>query len=147
VGVAAGFSPLSLGTETSGFLTTPGNRAALYAMKLTPASVSMEGVWQVAALFDTAGGTAESVRDLAVLSDVLLQQMDPARPSLVDAMREDWEGLSVGFVDIELWRLPAEVRGGYNEHTVSITHIFLRVEYMSTTRLLTANRLVTTRTR
>jgi amidase len=149
VGVAAGFSPLSLGTETSGSLTTPASRAALYALKLTPGSVSMEGAWQVAASFDTAGGMAKSVLDLALLSDVLLQQMNPARPSLVGVMREDWEGMAVGFVDIELWRLPADVRGdvpGYNEQTVSITHILLRVEYMSTTRLLTASRLATTRT-
>lgn len=45
MGVAAGFSPLSLGTETSGSLATPSSRAGLYALKLTPGSVSIEGVW------------------------------------------------------------------------------------------------------
>ncbi|KAF2682905.1 hypothetical protein K458DRAFT_453191 [Lentithecium fluviatile CBS 122367] len=44
MGVAAGFSPLSLGTETSGSLTSPASRAALYALKLTPGSVSIKGV-------------------------------------------------------------------------------------------------------
>jgi amidase len=61
--------------------------------------------------------------------------------------------MSMGFVDNELWRLPAEVRGdvpGYDEQSVSIspnlsTHILLRVEYMFTTRLLTPNRPMTTR--
>jgi amidase len=124
MGVAAGFTPLSLGTETSGSLTSPASRAALYALKLTPGTVSMEGAWQVAASFDTAGGMAKSAMDLAMLSDVLLQQANPTRPSLVDAMQESWEGFSVGFVDIELWRLPPEARGdvpGYNEQSVSIS--------------------------
>jgi amidase len=96
----------------------------------------MEGAWQVAASFDTAGGMAKTVLDSSLLSDVLLQQINPARPSLVGAMREDWEEISVGFVDIELWRLPAEVRGDvprYNEQTVSTspnpsTHLLLHVE-------------------
>ncbi|KAF2657867.1 amidase signature enzyme [Lophiostoma macrostomum CBS 122681] len=121
VGVAAGFSPLSLGTETSGSLTTPASRAALYALKLTTGSVSMEGVWQVAASFDTAGGMAKSVLDLALLSDVLLRQTSPGRKSLVNAMQKDWNGISVGFVDINLWRLPPEVRDpvpGYDEQCV-----------------------------
>ncbi|KAF2441737.1 amidase signature enzyme [Karstenula rhodostoma CBS 690.94] len=85
VGVAAGFAPLSLGTETSGSLTTPASRAALYALKLTPGAVSMEGA-----------------------------------PSLVKAIQQTWDGISVGFVDIELWRLPPEARGdvpGYNEQS------------------------------
>ncbi|OAG19567.1 amidase signature enzyme [Alternaria alternata] len=122
MGVAAGFSPISLGTETSGSLTSPASRAALYALKLTPGAVSMEGVWQVAASFDTAGGMAKSPLDLAVLSDILLQQTNPDRPSLVEAIQNGSDGISVGFVDIELWRLPPEARGdvpGYNEQSAN----------------------------
>jgi amidase len=83
----------------------------------------MQGVWQVAASFDTAGGMARSVRDLALLSDALLRQKDPGRASLVEAMQEGWEGMNVGFVDIESWRLPSEVREyveGYEEQSVSV---------------------------
>jgi amidase len=122
VGVAAGFSPLSLGTETSGSLTTPASRAALYALKLTPGAVSMEGAWQVAASFDAASGMAKSAMDIALLSDVLLQQDNPTRPSLVTAVQKAWEYLSVGFVNIEEWRVPPGVRDevpGYNEQSVS----------------------------
>ncbi|KAF2105614.1 amidase signature domain-containing protein [Lophiotrema nucula] len=120
MGVAAGFSPISLGTETSGSLTSPASRAALYALKLTNGSVNMEGAWQVAASFDTAGGMAKSALDLALLSNVLLRQKEPNRLSLVEALQEGWEGISVGFVDIELWRLPLDARGhvpGYNEQS------------------------------
>lgn len=93
MGVAARFSLISLGTETSGSLTSPASRAALYALKLTPGTVSMEGVWQVAASFDTAGGMAKSPLDLALLSNVFLQQTDVDRPSLVEAMQNNWTGL------------------------------------------------------
>lgn len=128
MGVAAEFSPISIGTETSGSLTSSASRAALYALKLTPGSVSMSGTWQVAASFDTTGGMAKTVVDLAHLSDTLLQQRHPAKESLVNAMQQDWEGISVGFVDIELWRLPPEARDdvpGYNERTVRLLRCLL----------------------
>lgn len=82
--------------------------------------MSMEGAWQVAASFDSAGGMAKSTLDLAMLSDVLLQKADPKRSSLVDAIQDTWHGLSAGFVGIELWRLPPEARGevlGYKEQS------------------------------
>jgi amidase len=88
----------------------------------------MEGVWQVAASFDTAGGMAKSVLDLALLSDVLLRQSDPTRASLVDAMQKDWSGISVGFVDIGLWRLPPEARDpdpSYDEQSVSFNSLLV----------------------
>jgi hypothetical protein len=81
----------------------------------------MEGAWQVAASFDAAGGMAKSPLDLAMLSDVLLQSRDSSRPSLAHAVQETWNGISVGFVDIEVWCLPVEVHGdvpGYKEQTV-----------------------------
>lgn len=134
MGVAAGFCSLSLGTETSGSLTSPASRAALYAFKLTPGSVSMQGVWQVAASFDTAGGMAKTTLDLALFSDVLLQQANPSRTSLVRAMQENWDVISVGFVDIELWRLPSEARGdvsGYNEQSVWSSLLILNLRRCS----------------
>jgi amidase len=88
----------------------------------------MEGVWQVAASFDTAGGMAKSVLDLALLSDVLLRQSDPTRASLVDAMQKDWSGISVGFVDIGLWLLPPEARDpdpSYDEQSVSFNSLLV----------------------
>lgn len=123
VGVAARFSPISLGTETSGSLTSPASRAALYALKLTPGSTSMEGVWKVARSYDTAGAMTKAVLDLARVSDVLLQTAgDTRRISLAENMRKTWEGLSVGFVDIKKWRLPLEVKDplpGYDRQSVA----------------------------
>lgn len=85
----------------------------------------MEGVWQVAASFDSVGGMAKSTMDLALPSDVLLQQSNPSRPSLVKAIQKDWKGFTVGFVDIDLWRLPPEARDyvpGYNKQSVRPLH-------------------------
>ncbi|ESZ98762.1 hypothetical protein SBOR_0868 [Sclerotinia borealis F-4128] len=122
VGVAAGFCPISLGTETSGSLTSPASRAALQALKLTPGSVSMEGVWEVASTYDTAGAMAKSVLDLALVSDMLLRTTRGgcSKVSLTKSIRSKWQGLSVGFVDIEKWRLPLEARDpdpGYDEQS------------------------------
>lgn len=119
--VAAGSSPISLGTETSGSLTSPASRVVLYALKLTSGAVSMEGVWHVARSLNTVDGMAKSPLDLALLSDVLLRQTYPDRSSLVEAMQSNWDEISVRFVDIELWRLPPKVREdvtGYNEQSV-----------------------------
>ena len=41
--VAAGFAPLSVGTECCGSLVTPANRAGLYALKCGLDQVDMEG--------------------------------------------------------------------------------------------------------
>ncbi|KAL5328043.1 hypothetical protein ACEPPN_005750 [Leptodophora sp. 'Broadleaf-Isolate-01'] len=120
VGVAAGFSPVSLGTETSGSLTSPASRAALYALKLTPGSVSMEGVWEVARPYDTAGAMAKNVIDLVHVSDILRRTMDDCKPSLTENIQNTWQGLSVGFVDIEKWRLPLDTKDplpGYDEQS------------------------------
>lgn len=102
----------------------------LYALKLTPGAVSMEGVWQVAKSFDLVGVMAKSVLDLALLSDVLLRQRNSDRASLVKAVQDSWDGISVGFVDIEEWRLPPEVRGDvlrYNEQSVNTLDVARRV--------------------
>ncbi|KAH9209837.1 amidase signature domain-containing protein [Leptodontidium sp. 2 PMI_412] len=120
VGVAAGFSPVSLGTETSGSLTSPASRVALYALKFTPGSVSMEGVWEVARSYDTAGAMAKNVIDLVHVSDILRQTMDDCKPSLTENIQNTWQGLSVGFVDIEKWRLLLDTKDplpGYDEQS------------------------------
>lgn len=88
----------------------------------------MEGVWQISASYDTAGAMTKTVLDLAHVSDILLKTTEKRvtgqSESLVDYIRNNWQGMSVGFVDIERWRLPLEVRdpvSGYIEQTVSFS--------------------------
>lgn len=81
----------------------------------------MEGVWQVARSFDTAGAMAKSVLDLAQISDILLHRVTGMKSTLTDAIKKEWQGISVGFVDIEKWRLPPNAQHyskEYNEQTV-----------------------------
>ncbi|KAI8685508.1 hypothetical protein NCS55_00223300 [Fusarium keratoplasticum] len=106
VGVASGFAQISVGTETSGSMVSPAAVAALYALKLTPGSIPMTGVMELTACFDTLGAFGKSALDVALACDALLaSHSGTSLASSVSSMR--LEDVSVGFVDIEKWRLPA----------------------------------------
>ena len=55
VAVAAGFSPLAMGTETIGSIVTPSVRAALYALKPTHGLQEAAGMYRMTDLFDVPG--------------------------------------------------------------------------------------------
>ena len=99
VAVAAGFAPLSLGTEAVGSLITPANRAALYGLKLPPGVSPNDGVFGISNTFDGVGGMAKSPADLAMLIALLMGQ--PEKQMSAENI------LSVGFVDPRKWKLPA----------------------------------------
>jgi len=107
--VAAGFSVVYLGQETDGSLIAPASRAALFALKPTIGSVTMDNVIPVSSTFDTVGGMARSVRDLATLTEIVLDP--PARAKIpedgyLSYLTANWEGLRLGFLDPEIWKLP-----------------------------------------
>ncbi|WAO85009.1 Hypothetical protein NCS54_00224200 [Fusarium falciforme] len=122
VGVASGFAPISVGTKTSGSLVSPAAVAALYALKLTPGSIPMTGVMELTACFDTLGAFGKSALDVALACDALLaSHSGTSLASSVASMR--LEDVSVGFVDIEKWRLPAGTQVDdpkYFEQTIRI---------------------------
>ncbi|RFU73057.1 amidase [Trichoderma arundinaceum] len=99
VAVAAGFAPLSIGSETTGSIMVPASRAALYAIKPTFGDVEMRGIFSLSELYDVAGPLAKSPRDLVPLAELLLGR------KLTSAGQKNWEGLSVGFVDPRIWNL------------------------------------------
>ncbi|UPK98419.1 hypothetical protein LCI18_009354 [Fusarium solani-melongenae] len=103
--VAAGYSPISIGGESDGSLTTPASRAALYALKCTPQTISTDGIFQVVPTFETVGGMAKSVRDLADITNVILQAAKEPR-SIDVQFRSDWQGICLGFVDPPKFKLP-----------------------------------------
>ena len=100
--MAAGFAPVSIGTETDGSLVQPATRAALYGMKATPGSVNTAGIQPISPAFDSVGGLAKTPEDLANIMGILLGRTDD--PSV---LKGSWKGLRVGFVDPSLWQ-PAE---------------------------------------
>ncbi|MCJ1313133.1 hypothetical protein MMC25_006810 [Agyrium rufum] len=72
IGVSAGFAPAAIGTETSGSLIFPADRAALYTIKPTPGLIPQAGIVPVSYSFDTAGPMAKFSRNVALLLDVLV---------------------------------------------------------------------------
>ncbi|PYI34980.1 amidase [Aspergillus indologenus CBS 114.80] len=95
VGVAAGFAPLALGTETSGSVCMPANRAGLYSITATQGSVSLEGVFSLSKGFDKLGAMARCPEDLALMTTALT--------GVHYEQSGGWEDVSVGFVDPLVW--------------------------------------------
>lgn len=109
VGVSAGYSPLSLGTETDGSLVQPAGRAALYALKPTVGSTNTSGVWTLSTRFDSVGAMAKSVSDLALVTEMLHTKDVRAKlpPSgYTSYLTKSFKGMKVGFVDPTIWHLP-----------------------------------------
>ncbi|KAI1192490.1 putative glutamyl-tRNA amidotransferase subunit A [Nemania serpens] len=102
VAVSAGFSPISIGTETDGSLICPAGRASLYTIKPTIGLVPQDGIVPASLLFDTAGPMAKSVYDLAVLLDAISKPESP----FISHLNGSWEELSVATLDPYLWKFP-----------------------------------------
>jgi amidase len=108
-GVAAGLTPLAVGTETDGSILCPAAACGVVGLKPTVGLVSRTGIIPVAFSQDTAGPMARSVADVAQLLDVLASEErdpdDPAmasRPDRIDsfatALSTDLRGLRIGVV-------------------------------------------------
>jgi amidase len=77
--VAAGFSPLAVGTETDGSIVCPASACGIVGIKPTVGLVSRTGIVPVSLVQDTAGPMARCVADAAALLTVL------AAPDPLDA--------------------------------------------------------------
>ena len=84
VAVAAGFAAAAIGTETSGSLLSPATQNGLVTVKPTVGLVSRAGTLPIAHSQDTAGPLTRTVRDAAILLNVLAQAdpLDPATEHL-----------------------------------------------------------------
>ncbi|HEV2451869.1 MAG TPA: amidase [Streptosporangiaceae bacterium] len=80
VGVAAGLTPLAVGTETDGSIVCPSSACGIVGIKPTVGLVSRSGIVPVSLEQDTAGPMALSVADAAALLTVLAFP-DPADPA------------------------------------------------------------------
>ena len=105
VAVAAGLCAASIGTETSGSLLHPASRNGLVTVKPTVGLISRAGIVPIAHSQDTAGPMTRSVRDAALLLNVLAAKdpRDPAterqhRPAdyTADLAREAMKGVRIG---------------------------------------------------
>jgi len=80
VAVAAGLCAAAIGTETSGSLLSPATQNGLVTVKPTVGLVSRAGVIPISHSQDTAGPLTRTVRDSAILLNVLAAR-DPLDPA------------------------------------------------------------------
>ncbi|KAI1119751.1 amidase signature domain-containing protein [Nemania abortiva] len=99
-GVAAGFAPLSLGTETDGSIIQPAGRNSVYGLKVTVGAVSTSGTSPYSPFTDSLGPIARSVPDLASLLGILMKK------DFSTSLTGTWKGQTVAFVDPYLWEAP-----------------------------------------
>jgi amidase len=71
VAVAAGFAAAAIGTETSGSLLSPASQNGVVTVKPTVGLISRSGIVPIAHSQDTAGPMTRTVRDAALLLNVL----------------------------------------------------------------------------
>ena len=71
VAVAAGFSPLTLGSETQGSISCPASFTAVYALKPSTGLLSRRGILPSSTTFDAPGMFGKSALDLASLLTVV----------------------------------------------------------------------------
>ena len=86
VAVAAGLAAAAIGTETSGSLLSPANQNGVVTVKPTVGLISRAGIVPIAHSQDTAGPLARTVRDAAILLNVLAAQ-DPGDEATRDLRR------------------------------------------------------------
>jgi len=84
VAVAAGLAAAAIGTETSGSLLSPATQNGVVTVKPTVGLISRAGIIPIAHSQDTAGPLTRTVRDAAILLDVLAaaDPLDPATEAL-----------------------------------------------------------------
>lgn len=82
--VAAGFAPLTVGTETSGSIVCPASLNGVVGLKPTVGLLSRSGIIAVTHKLDTPGPMARTVRDAALLLNAMAgnDKTDPAQPPL-----------------------------------------------------------------
>ena len=88
VAVAAGLCAAAIGTETSGSLLSPATQNGLVTVKPTVGLVSRSGILPISHSQDTAGPLTRTVRDSAIVLNVLAAR-DPDDPATHSLQRPD----------------------------------------------------------
>ncbi|KAH6869696.1 amidase signature domain-containing protein [Thelonectria olida] len=83
-GVAAGFAPLALGSDTEASIVYPSSRGALYGLRPSTGMTSRAGVVPISSSQDTTGPLGKSTWDVAV-SLSIMAGLDPDDPYTMPA--------------------------------------------------------------
>jgi len=113
VGVAAGFAPWGIGTDTGGSVRLPASWCGLSGLKTTIGRVSTFGILPLAPSLDTPGPLARTVEDAALLFSVM-QGADPLDPRTLSAPPpcDPMAALRRGVKGLRLARMPVAERAG-----------------------------------
>jgi aspartyl-tRNA(Asn)/glutamyl-tRNA(Gln) amidotransferase subunit A len=112
VAVAARMAPWALGTDTGGSVRQPAAWCGITGLKTTIGRISTHGIHPLSPTLDTPGTMARTVRDVAVLYNVL-QGADPLDPLTGRHATDDpLPTLEDGVRGLKLARLPAPDREG-----------------------------------
>jgi aspartyl-tRNA(Asn)/glutamyl-tRNA(Gln) amidotransferase subunit A len=104
-GLAAGFFPMALGTDTGGSVRHPASCCGLVGLKPTYGLVSRRGVFPLAFTLDHVGPMTRTVRDNALMLEAMIGH-DPLDPGSAAAPYQDYAAalerpvrdLRIGFV-------------------------------------------------
>jgi aspartyl-tRNA(Asn)/glutamyl-tRNA(Gln) amidotransferase subunit A len=106
VSVAAGFTPVAIGTDTGGSVRNPATACGITGMKPTYGAVSRAGAFPLAFSLDHVGVLTRNVQDSAIVLEMLLGA-DPADPSSIDhpspqfraSLEAGVQGLRIGVIE------------------------------------------------
>ncbi len=101
VAVAARMTPLALGTDTGGSVRQPASWCGITGLKTTIGRISTFGILPLAPTLDTPGTMARTVRDAALLYNLLQDRRDDPMPTIDDGVK-----------GLKLARLPIHERTG-----------------------------------
>jgi aspartyl-tRNA(Asn)/glutamyl-tRNA(Gln) amidotransferase subunit A len=101
-GLAMGFFPLALGTDTGGSVRNPASACGIVGLKPTYGLVSRRGVFPLAHTLDHVGPMSRTVADAATLLEVIAGR-DPSDPASVGgAIRAPGADLDRGMRDLRI---------------------------------------------
>ncbi|MBT9134177.1 MAG: Glutamyl-tRNA(Gln) amidotransferase subunit A [Firmicutes bacterium] len=87
-GVAAGFAPLAVGTETSGSILSPAHSCSVVGIKPTVGLISRSGIIPIAHSQDTPGPIARTVADAALMLGAMVGVDDTDPVTMAQKGRE-----------------------------------------------------------
>ncbi|MBJ7308446.1 MAG: Asp-tRNA(Asn)/Glu-tRNA(Gln) amidotransferase subunit GatA, partial [Acidimicrobiia bacterium] len=103
--VAAGFAPISLGSDTGGSIRQPAALCGVVGVKPTYGLVSRYGLIAFASSLDQIGPFSTTVADSALLLETIAgydgrdsTSINAPAPSLIESLSEGVDGLRIGFV-------------------------------------------------
>jgi len=138
--VAAGFAPLSLGSDTGGSIRQPAALCGTVGVKPTYGAVSRYGLVAFASSLDQIGPFAGSVADAALLLDVIAgpdpldSTSSPAAPTPVSpVLHEGVAGLRIGLIDelVDADGVAPEVRDAVDRAAAALEAAGATVERVS----------------